>query len=65
MGLILKLIAWSLISQEFVKLSRSVTEKSDQLGSLPEQFLFTRAIGSYNKIGADASSVSTQFSVTV
>ena len=65
MGLIWKLITWSLVVQEFVKLSRSVTEKSDQQGSLPDQFLFTTAKSSYNKIGVDASSLSTQFSVTV
>ena len=46
MGLILKLIAWSLISQEFVKLSRSVTEKSDKHETLSDQFLFTGAISS-------------------
>ena len=46
MGLILKLIAWLLISQEFGKLSCSVIEKSDKHETLSDRFLFTGAISS-------------------
>ena len=63
MGLKLKLIFPSLIGYGFMKLVRSVTEKSEEREEASEPFLFSTRPGSVNKTGSDASSFSSDFSV--
>ena len=63
MGFKLKLIYPSLIGYGFMKLVRSVTEKSEEREEASEPFLFSTRPGSVNKTGSDASSFSSDFSV--
>ena len=63
-GLIWKVVAWSLNSQHFMTLSRTVTENWVDKEDTSTAFLFTAARGSLSKSGFDASSLWTQFSVT-
>ena len=64
MGLIWKLITWSLISQEFVKLSSSVTENwvNKEIASMP--ILLYELIGPVNKNWSDKVSSLSDFSFT-
>ena len=64
MGLKLKLIFPSLIGYGFTTLAPSATEKSEEKEEASEPVLFTEPGRVLNRNGSDASSLSSDFSVT-
>ena len=64
MGLIWKVVVWSLICRHFVMLSLTIIESWVDKEDASTPLLLNKPRAAVNKIAVDASSLSTQFSVT-